>query len=92
MTRKRTHDEFVELLNRTKDGEQHYRAIDFFGGDEAFNTQVIHDRMKRDFATEKGITLLEIPYSVTGQDIHDFLYKSILRKAEGLTPKRETEI
>ena len=43
-------------------GEQHYKPIDEFGGKEQFEIQKKNDELKRKYATDHGITLLEIPY------------------------------
>ena len=43
-------------------GEQHYRAIEWYGGEEQYKKQQEHDRLKREFAKENGYELLEIPY------------------------------
>ena len=43
-------------------GEQHYKPIDWYGGEEKFKQQQEHDRRKRDYAKENGYELLEIPY------------------------------
>lgn len=43
-------------------GKQHYQAIEFFGGDEAFKVRQFHDQIKRDYCSLNDIALLEIPY------------------------------
>ncbi|NGT11930.1 hypothetical protein G6Y96_09220 [Clostridium perfringens] len=43
-------------------GEQHYRAIEWYGGEDKFKQQQEHDRLKREFAKKNGYELLEIPY------------------------------
>lgn len=53
------------------DGEQHYRIVDFFGGEEAFEKRRLHDRIKDDYCKEHGIKLLRIPYY---KDIEEELY------------------
>lgn len=55
-------------------GEQHYRPIDFFGGEETFFIRTKHDRLKKDYAIANGMTLLEIPYTYKNYDkIKEFL-------------------
>lgn len=44
-------------------GEQHYRPVDYFGGEEQFQVQQQHDQMKREWAKENGFTLIEIKYN-----------------------------
>lgn len=43
-------------------GEQHKRPIEYFGGDEYFEKQQIHDKKKRNYALTHNIDLLEIWY------------------------------
>ena len=43
-------------------GEQHYKPIDEFGGITQYEIQKKNDELKRRYATEHGIMLLEIPY------------------------------
>ncbi|WP_228636094.1 hypothetical protein [Clostridium perfringens] len=61
--RKLSYDFFVDnyLLIEIQ-GEQHYKPIKHFGGEERFKQQQEHDRLKREFAKNSGYELLEIPY------------------------------
>lgn len=43
-------------------GEQHYKPIDYFGGKEKFEIQLIHDIKKKDYCTRNNIRLITIPY------------------------------
>lgn len=43
-------------------GEQHYRIIEHFGGEEGFQLQQKHDSIKREFCRENNIKEIEIPY------------------------------
>ena len=43
-------------------GEQHYKPVDYFGGEIQFEIQQEHDRRKREYAEAIGVPLLEIPY------------------------------
>lgn len=43
-------------------GEQHYKAVDCFGGEERFIQQQEHDRRKREYAIKNGFKFLEIKY------------------------------
>lgn len=68
-------------------GEQHYRPVKYFGGEKQFKDQLRRDKAKRNFAEEKGFTLLCIPYTlVTPEDIKAIIYNEI-RKSEGPLPK-----
>ena len=44
------------------DGEQHYRPVDFFGGDERFQQCQYHDTIKTKYCKDNNIHLLRIPY------------------------------
>jgi hypothetical protein len=44
-------------------GEQHYRPVDFFGGEAAFRGCRKRDGIKRDYCRSNGIPLLEIPFN-----------------------------
>ena len=39
-------------------GEQHFRPIDYFGGDEAFKKQVERDRLKYDLCKKHGVNII----------------------------------
>ena len=43
-------------------GEQHYKAIEYFGGEEKFLRQQIYDNKKREYCKQHNIKLIEIPY------------------------------
>ena len=44
------------------DGKQHFEPIEYFGGQEKFEIQRKHDKIKDNFCKENGIFLLRIPY------------------------------
>lgn len=55
-------------------GEQHYKPIKLFGGDEKFAVQQRHDELKRQYANTLGIPLLEIKYTYnTSAKVIDYL-------------------
>lgn len=43
-------------------GEQHYRAVGFFGGEEGFKKSQRRDNIKRDYCKRNKIPLIEVPY------------------------------
>ena len=45
-------------------GQQHYKPVEIFGGDEQFAKQQLHDEAKRKYAENLGVPLIEIPYTV----------------------------
>ena len=44
------------------EGEQHYKPVDYFGGNEAFQETIENDNIKREYCKNNDIDLLEIPY------------------------------
>ena len=59
------------------DGEQHFKPIEFFGGEEAFQKQQERDQKKDEWCKENNIPLLRIPY--TDYDIlnKEYLFSKI---------------
>ena len=45
------------------DGEQHFESVEIFGGEDALKDTQFRDKIKNDFAKEKDIPLLRIPYT-----------------------------
>jgi hypothetical protein len=61
-------------------GAQHYKYIPYFHRNkEAFLNQKYRDEMKRVKCMQKGIRLIEVPYSVKPQDIPSFIDRELLR-------------
>lgn len=56
------------------DGEQHYRAVNYFGGAKVFKKQQIRDQIKNKYCKEHNIKLIRIPYTV----INEYEVKKIL--------------
>lgn len=44
------------------DGAQHYRSMDFFGGEEGLNYNQTHDKIKNEYCRNHNIPLIRIPY------------------------------
>lgn len=65
-------------------GEQHYRPKNFGGASkeealENYKKQVLRDNIKREYATKKGLTLIEIPYTVkTKPDINRYIKSNVI--------------
>ena len=57
-------DFFIENLNLAIEynGQQHYKAIDFFGGEKTFKRRQELDEQKRQYCKNNSIKLIEIPY------------------------------
>lgn len=46
------------------DGEQHFKPVDFFGGEDYFKQLKDSDEFKNKWAKEKGIPLIRIPFTI----------------------------
>lgn len=44
------------------DGEQHYRPVEYFGGNDAFSVLKMHDEIKDEYCKNHGIKLVRISY------------------------------
>ena len=61
-------------------GAQHYKYIPYFHRNkEHFVNQKYRDDMKRRICREKGICLIEVPYTVKIKDIYSYIYKELKR-------------
>ena len=57
-------------------GGQHYKSVQYFGGEKQFKVQQKHDQLKRDYARKNGYNLIEVPYTIRKrEDIKDYLIK-----------------
>ncbi|BEU75220.1 HNH endonuclease [Staphylococcus phage phiRNIID] len=55
-------------------GEQHYKPIKFYGGEDRLVRQKNTDLKKKKFVESKGINYLEIPYTLNNQNkVNEFL-------------------
>ena len=43
-------------------GEQHYKPVSRFGGEESFSSLIYHDQIKRNYCINNNICLIEIPH------------------------------
>ena len=57
-------DFYIKNLNLVIefDGEQHFRPIEFFGGNEKFYNTIIRDAIKNQYCEDNNINILRIPY------------------------------
>lgn len=51
------------------DGEQHFRPIEYFGGEVGFKKQQHNDSIKNNYCLEHNINLIRFPYTLTTDDI-----------------------
>lgn len=58
------YDFFIPKMNTLIEynGKQHYKAIDFFGGEDTLNIQKENDKIKKEFAKINNINLVVISY------------------------------
>ena len=52
------------------DGEQHYKPIEYFGGETAFKERQNNDRIKNKYCEDNNIGLIRIPYTYSPQKIY----------------------
>lgn len=59
-----SYDIFITGLNIAIEyqGKQHFEAVDFFGGQEAFEKTIERDKLKRELSEQNGIKLIYINY------------------------------
>lgn len=56
-------------------GEQHYRVVNFFGGEKGFIERQRNDNIKRKFCKDNDIRLLEIPFDKdVDEELSNFLF------------------
>jgi len=67
-------DFYIENLKNKKiiieyNGQQHYYAVEYFGGETQLLKQQKRDQELREYCSQNDITLLEIPYHMSDEDI-----------------------
>lgn len=71
------------------DGEQHFRAVEFFGGEEGFERVRINDAIKNNLIPKHNLTLIRIAYDEPYWD-DDFLRMRLYEN--GIIPSNRTLI
>ena len=57
------------------DGEQHFKSVDFFGGEEGFKNRKLHDKIKTDYCKNNNIQLIRIRYDENVEDkLNSFIH------------------
>lgn len=51
------------------DGMQHYKPIEYFGGNKQLKKQQIRDKIKNEYCKNNNITLLRLPYYLNNDEI-----------------------
>ena len=49
------------------DGTQHYKSVDYFGGERKFKEQQENDKIKNEYAQKMNLPLIRIPYDKVNQ-------------------------
>lgn len=65
-------------------GIQHYEPIEYFGGKEAFEAQVLRDNIKKEYCQKNNILLFEIPYYSDLDKELIKLYDTVMRAKKGV--------
>jgi len=61
-------------------GKQHYEPIEFFGGINKFNQQIINDKIKKEYCHNNNIPLIIIKYN---ENVNDILDEKLLVPTNG---------
>jgi hypothetical protein len=59
------------------DGEQHYKPISTFGGEEGLRKQQLRDKIKDQYCKDNGIKLIRIPYTMKKEDIEPYILSEL---------------
>jgi very-short-patch-repair endonuclease len=59
------------------DGKQHFEPVSRFGGKEGFERTKFTDGLKNKYATENGIKLIRIPYTMKKEEIEPYILKEL---------------
>ncbi|WP_226035579.1 hypothetical protein [Aquibacillus saliphilus] len=65
------------------DGEQHFKSVEYFGGEEGFKETKTRDQIKNTYCKDNDIPLIRIPYWEFN-NIENILDSLILRKDNGV--------
>ncbi len=57
------------------DGAQHYKSIQYYGGDDYLKLVQLRDKIKDDYCESAGIKMIRIPYTKTKSEIESILYE-----------------
>jgi hypothetical protein len=59
------------------DGQQHFKSVDFFGGDDGFEKIKIRDDIKNQYCKDNNIPLLRLNYLYTDNEIKEIITNTI---------------
>lgn len=66
-------------------GEQHYKPVPHFGGEEYLSKVLRNDRIKEEYCIGNGIEYIEIPYFYTKQEIEEIVSGIVTDEKVGVT-------
>lgn len=55
------------------DGIQHFKSIDFFGGEEYLIKTQLHDHIKNQYCLDNGIELIRLPYTLSYYEVKNII-------------------
>ena len=59
------------------DGDQHFKPIKYFGGEEKYNILKNNDEIKNEYCKTHKINLIRIPYTFSENDVKDTILNII---------------
>lgn len=59
------------------DGEQHYKPVDYFGGEKAFKIRQEYDETKNQYCFKNQIPLLRLPYYLSKDEIKSIILNTM---------------
>jgi len=59
------------------DGQQHFKSIDYWGGEEQFRKSQERDSIKNEYCKNHNIKLIRLPYTLSQDEIVHILLKQI---------------
>jgi hypothetical protein len=59
------------------DGEQHFKAVDYFGGEEKYNILKKHDKIKNEYCKTHKIKLVRISYNLSKDEVKNIIMNII---------------
>lgn len=60
-------------------GIQHYKPIEYFGGQKSFESQILRDKIKEEYCKQNNISLFKIPYFANIEEELERLYNFIIK-------------
>lgn len=59
-------------------GLQHYKPVDFFGGEFYYNEIIKRDKIKEEYCLSNNIKLLTIKYGTKKEEIEEIIYSNLV--------------